>query len=154
MKQAKLMMLLVALVAVAISGLACGAEETGQSKAKAAAPPQEAPQTATKTIVYYFHGTGRCQTCQTIQAYAEEAVRAAFGAELSIGQLLWLPLNVDEAGNEHFVKDYQLYTRSLVVVDGSNRKRFKNLEKVWQLVGDKPAFVKYVQDEVRAFRKS
>jgi hypothetical protein len=56
--------------------------------------------------------------------------------------------------NEHFIKDYQLYTRSLVVVDESNPKRFKNLDKVWQLVRDKPAFLKYVQDEVRAFRKS
>ncbi len=52
------------------------------------------------------------------------------------------------------MQDYQLYTSSLVVVDGSNPKRFKNLEKVWQLVRDKPAFAKYVQDEVRAFRKS
>jgi len=73
---------------------------------------------------------------------------------LANGQLVWKPLNVDEAQNEHFVQDYQLFTRSLVLVDGTNPKRFKNLDKVWTLVRDKPVFQKYVQDEVRAFQKS
>jgi len=88
------------------------------------------------------------------RADAEETVKATFAAELANGQLVWKPLNVDEAQNEHFVQDYQLFTRSLVLVDGTNPKRFKNLDKVWQLVRDKPVFQKYVQDEVRAFQKS
>ena len=58
-------------------------------------------------------------------------------------------VNVDEPANQHFVQDFQLYTRSLVVVDAKDPKRFKVLDKVWQLVGDKPAFQKYVEQEVR-----
>jgi hypothetical protein len=140
--------------ALDVSGAACAADRSSESKAKTPPSTQATPKAATQTVVYYFHGTNRCHTCRTIEAYADESVKAAFGPELASGQLLWQPLDVDEAANEHFVKDYQLYTRSLVVVDGSNPKRFKNLDKVWQLVGDKPAFLKYVQDEVRAFRKS
>ena len=144
----------VVIASLALAGSACVAEGRGEPRANASAAPQATPRTRAETVVYYFHGTSRCHTCRTIEAYAAEAVRAAFGAELASGRLVWQPLNVDEAANQHFIKDYQLYTRSLVVVDGSNPKRFKNLAKVWELVRDKPAFVKYVQDEVRAFRKS
>ncbi len=144
-------------LAIAFMGLAsvaCAAEGQGGARGKPTASAAPAAQAAPKLIVYYFHGTFRCQTCRTIEAYSGEAIKAAFGSELSSGEIQWKPTNVDEGPNAHFVKDYQLFTRSLVVVDGANSKRFKNLEKVWQLVGDKPAFVKYVQDEVRAFRKS
>jgi hypothetical protein len=152
MRHTKLLMSSVVLAALAFTGSACAVEGAGQPKTSAS--PQATPKTAAKTVIYYFHGTSRCQTCRTIEAYADEAVKAAFGPELARGELLWQPLNVDESANEHFVKDYQLFTRSLVVVDGANPKRFKNLERVWQLVGDKPVFMRYVQDEVRAFGKS
>jgi hypothetical protein len=142
----------VVLASLALTGSACAAEAPGQAKASAA--PQATPKTTAKAVVYYFHGTFRCATCRRIEAYADEAVKAAFAAELAKGEVQWRPLNIDEPANGHFVDDYQLVTRSLVVVDGSNPKRFKNLEKVWTLVGDKPVFLKYVQDEVRAFRKS
>jgi hypothetical protein len=39
-------------------------------------------------------------------------------------------------------------------VDAKNPKRFKVLERVWELVHDKPAFQKYVEQEIRAFRRS
>ena len=29
-----------------------------------------------RVVVYYFHGTSRCVTCRTIEAYTEEAVEA------------------------------------------------------------------------------
>jgi hypothetical protein len=138
-------------VSLTLTGWACAAERPGS--AKAPATPQATPNTTAKTVVYYFHGTSRCQTCRAIEAYADEAVKAAFAAELRSGELQWKPTNVDEAANQHFIQDYQLFTRSLVVTDGSTPKRFKNLSKVWQLVSDKPAFLKYVQDEVRAFQK-
>ena len=144
-------------LAIALMGLtsvACAAEGQGSAHAKPTTSAQPATQAAPKMVVYYFHGTFRCHTCRTIEAYSDEAIKAAFASELANGDIQWKPTNIDERANEHFIQDYQLYTRSLVVVDGSNPKRFKNLERVWQLVRDKPAFAKYVQDEVRAFRKS
>ena len=41
-----------------------------------------------------------------------------------------------------------------MVVDAKDPKRFKVLDRVWQLVGDKAAFQRYVEQEVRAFRSS
>jgi hypothetical protein len=148
-----------AALAAMIPGVACAADTPAAAKSRTAtsqtaASTQPTPKASGPMVVYYFHGSSRCQTCRTIEAYAEETVKATFAAELANGQLAWKPLNVDEAQNEHFVQDYQLFTRSLVLVDGTNPKRFKNLDKVWQLVRDKPVFQKYVQDEVRAFQQS
>jgi hypothetical protein len=143
--------------AIVIAVLACvGSAGEGRARpaSTATATSGATPAKAGATIVYYFHGTSRCHTCRTIEAYADEAIKAAFAQELGSGAMQWKPTNVDEAANEHFIKDYGLYTRSLVVVDGANPTRFKNLERVWELVRDKPSFAKYVQDEVRAFRKS
>jgi len=118
----------------------------------AAAAP--APAVPAGVLVYYFHGTTRCATCKTIEAYAHEAVASAFAPELKAGSLEWTVVNVDEPANQHFTRDFQLYTRSVVVVDAKDPKRFKVLDRVWQLVGDKAAFQKYVEQEIRAFPRS
>jgi len=106
------------------------------------------------TVVYYFHATARCATCRTIEAYAHEALTSAFGAELKAGEVEWRMVNVEEPGNEHFMNDFGLYTRSVVLTDAKDAKRFKVLDRVWQLVQDKAAFQRYVEDEVRAFRSA
>ena len=106
------------------------------------------------SCVYYFHGTTRCATCKTIEAYAHETVASRLRRRLKAGSLEWKAVNVDEPANQHFVRDYQLYTRSVVVVDAKDPKRFKVLDRVWQLVGDKAAFQRYVEQEIRAFPRS
>jgi hypothetical protein len=124
------------------------------ASATASAPTAPSPKTAPRAIVYYFHGSTRCTTCKTIEAYAHETVASAFAPDLKAGSLEWKVVNVDEPASQHFVRDYQLYTRSVVVVDAKDSKRFKVLDRVWQLVGDKAAFQRYVEQEVRAFRSS
>lgn len=79
------------------------------------------------------------------------ALRTAFAAELADSSLVFLPVNTDEKGNEHFVKDYELYTKSLIVIDlkGGARRDWENLQKVWEYSGDQDRFFAYVQDGVR-----
>jgi hypothetical protein len=66
---------------------------------------------------------------------------------------VWRVVNVEEKGNEHFVQDYQLFTKSLVVVEEvkDRQVRWKNLPKVWQLLPHKDKFYAYVQNEVRSY---
>ena len=119
-----------------------------------AAPAQSQPSVSDRTVVaYYFHGNFRCQTCRKIEAFSREAVESGFPEDLKAGRLEWRAINVEEPGNEHFIQDYQLFSKSLVLVakEGSKQTRWKNLQKVWTLVGDKEAFIQYVQDEIRAF---
>lgn len=119
----------------------------------APAPADETPEAARQVVVYYFHGNTRCQTCRTIEAYTEETVKTAFEDEIQNHRLVWQPMNVESSGNQHFIEDYQLRTRSVVLVELQDGKqiRWKNLEKVWQLVQDKDAFFNYIQEETGEF---
>jgi len=106
-----------------------------------------------KIMLYYFHGTARCPTCRKFESFSSEALREAFAEALKDGRLEWRVVNVEEPDNEHFVSDYQLYSKSIVIVKKQDGKQteWKNLKRIWELVRDKEAFVKYVQDEVRIY---
>ena len=103
--------------------------------------------------VTYFHGTKRCNTCRDLEAFAREALEVGFPDALMSGTLAWQSVNTEDAGNEHFVTDYELAAKSLVVADvvGGRQVRYKKLDRMWDLVGDKPAYQAYVQAEVRAY---
>lgn len=144
------------LLALAGSGIAAvtGAVALAPPKPKTATAVAAAPTVSPRILVYYFHATTRCATCRTIEAYARETVAGAFAADLEARRLEWQAVNVDEPANQHFIRDFQLYTRSVVIVDAKDPKRFKVLDRVWQLVRDKAAFQKYVEQEIRAFPRS
>lgn len=128
---------------------------TGAVEPAAAAEPAQPAKTESgqKILVYYFHTTVRCPTCRKIEAFSNEALKQGFSDELRSGVLEWHPVNVQLPENRHFINDYQLFTKSLVIVrvKGGRQVEWKNLEKVWDLTGDKRAFLKYVQDEVRLY---
>ena len=107
----------------------------------------------TNDIVYYFHGNARCKTCLTIEMYALEAIETGFPEALKANQIDFLPVNLEMAENEHFIDDFQLSARTVVlerIVDGE-RKDYLNLTRVWELVGDKEAYITYVQEEAGKF---
>ena len=143
----------IAIGVVLAVALAIAASQSSATKLRTVtAEPTSKIEAATRIVVYYFHGNVRCATCRKIEAYSEEAVKTTFAAELKSGAIEWRVLNIEEPANAHFIQEYQLYTRSLVLADAANPKRFKNLEKVWALVGQKDFFFRYVQDEIRAYR--
>ena len=130
-------------------------EPATKQKEKAPSPLTEVKAQNSKVIAYYFHGTFRCSTCRTIEEYSHDAIQTYFAKELGNGTLEFRPLNVEEPENKHFIQDYQLVTRSLVlslVSDGKETK-WKNLPDVWKLVRDKDKFFQYVKDEVDKFLK-
>jgi hypothetical protein len=109
--------------------------------------------TQAKIIAYYFHGSFRCLTCTNMEKYSKEAIEANFKDEIASGRFEFKVINVEEKGNEHFVDDYKLYTKSLIlslVKDGKEVKS-KNLDKIWRLAGNKQAFIGYVTAEVNEF---
>ena len=78
------------------------------------APAEEAP-TGNAVTAYYFHGTFRCPTCHKLEAYAKESIESNFKDALASGKLTFKIVNVEGKGNEHYMNDYQLYTKSLVL---------------------------------------
>lgn len=115
-----------------------------------AKPPTESPE---KVVVYYFHNNFRCAKCQKFESYSKETIQADFSEALKDGRLEWKVINIDEPVNKHFVNDYQLYTKSIIVAKHQDGRQteWKNLEKIWDLVGDKAVFVKYIKNEVSAY---
>ena len=113
----------------------------------------EAEGTSPRVIAYYFHGTARCTTCRTIEQYARDALTLGFAEEIKAGALEWRVVDVQQPGNDHYIDDYQLQTRSVILarMERETQVQWKNLDQVWELVGDRTAFVAYVQDEARSF---
>ena len=106
-----------------------------------------------KVIAYYFHTTSRCQSCYTIERYTKEAIESNFEDELSSGKLVFKLVNIEEKENEHFLSDYQLYTKSVVLslVKDGKEIRSKNLKQVWELLRNRDMFYKYIKEETRGF---
>ena len=130
-------------------------EAATRQKEKAPSPVTEVKAQNSKLIAYYFHGTFRCTTCRTIEQYSHDAIQTYFAKELGNGKLEFRPVNVEEPENKHFIQDYQLVTKSLVlslVSDGKETKS-KNLADVWKLARDKDKFFQYVKEEVEKFLK-
>lgn len=108
---------------------------------------------ADKVIAYYFHGNYRCASCTKLEKYSRDAITMYFDKEIKQGFLSFKTVNTDLSENKHFLQDYQLYTKSLVLIAVKNNKtlKWKNLDKTWQHLNNKDDFYKYVQTETKKF---
>jgi hypothetical protein len=108
---------------------------------------------AKKVAVYYFHNTIRCATCLRMEDYAKWAIHAGFSDELKSGCIEWRVVNMQLPENRHFVENFQLRLSSLVIIRFKEGKQaeWRNLEKIWDHVGDLTDFVEYVQKNVKVF---
>jgi hypothetical protein len=124
------------------------------SAAENATPKKnEAAKANSFIAAYYFHGNFRCPTCRKIEQYSREAIEKNFPQQLKSGAVFFQTINTDEPDNTHYIQDYQLVTKSLVLVKYKNGKQvsWKNLPAIWQKVGDQQAFYDYVKTEIAAY---
>ena len=121
-------------------------------------PEVEKPAAAAKkgaelkmAVVYYFYTNTRCSSCKTIEAYTKDAVAKNFTSDYKGWKVVFKGVNLDEEPNGHFKQDYWLNSKSVVVQKFSGEKALKwvKLEQVWQLLGNKGAFIDYVTVETR-----
>jgi hypothetical protein len=118
---------------------------------------QEPQKKGSSTVAaYYFHGDFRCSNCYAIEQYSKEAIEKYFSEQLKTGKLTFDVINTDKAENAHYIKDYQLYTKSLVIAEFKDGKQVKwtNLTRVWDYLNDRDAFYKYVKTEIENYLKS
>lgn len=102
---------------------------------------------------YYFFGNKRCNTCRNIERFTREALESGFPAELESGLLTMDFINVDRPENEHYIRDFQLTVKSVVIVLEKEGKQvdWKNLGRIWELAGDRGGFIDYIQSEARVY---
>ncbi len=92
-------------------------------------------------------------SCRKLEAVAHVAVAEGFPDALKRGDLIWQTVNIQEAQNRHFISEYGVFSRSLVLVKVKNGKpsEYKHLSKAWELLRDESALKEFVQSEVRAY---
>ncbi|MBM4309691.1 MAG: hypothetical protein FJ119_01920 [Deltaproteobacteria bacterium] len=137
-------MLLMAFAGIGLSGGVCFAAD------------KAAPAVASDYVqAYYFHATRRCATCTKLEQYSRGSIEANFKDQLKDGTLRFTEVNFDEPENRHFLQDYNLMYRALVLVRFKDGKQvtYKNLDKIWQLVRNEKEFSGYVKTEVETMLK-
>ena len=108
-----------------------------------------------RVVAYYFHVRVRCASCMKIESLSGKVLRDRFPEDLRTGRLAFREVNVDDPANRHFIDDYGLSSQSLVIVEyrDGRQVRWKNLEKVWTLLGAEKEFIPYVQEGVSSYLK-
>jgi len=106
-----------------------------------------------KFVAFYFHGNFRCANCKKIEQYSREAIEKYFAEQLKTEKLVFNVINTDLPKNKHFIEDYQLYTKSLIIAEFKDGKqiRWKNLAKVWNCLNDRDKFYEYVKSEIQKY---
>src|SRR6056297_935331 len=104
-------------------------------------------------IAYYFYTSKRCASCYRLEEWSETAIKDHFKQAIESGELQWKTVNIEKPENKHFARDFHLYTKSLVIVEQNDGEtvRWKNLDKVWQLLRDKDKYFDYVTTETMEF---
>ena len=118
----------------------------------AASVAQAADAPKDRVVAMYFHRTQRCPTCLKMGSYTEEAVKAAFADEIKKGQIAFYFIDFQDEKNARYTEAYKINGPALIVAKISDNKvaSYSNLEEIWSKVGDKPAFLRYVQESVKA----
>jgi hypothetical protein len=104
-----------------------------------------------RVVAMYFHRTQRCPTCLKMGSYAEEAVKVAFAGEIKRGQVVFYFIDFQDEKNARYAKAYSISGPALIVAKIADNKvaAYHNLEEIWSKVGDKAAFLSYVQENVK-----
>jgi hypothetical protein len=107
----------------------------------------------TRILVYYFYKKPRCATCRRIETVVEQALQENFTEDLAAGRLEWHPVDLDQPVNQHYEREYKLYTKAVIVseVKEGIEVRWKNLDQIWTLSKARGAFIDYIAEEVRAY---
>lgn len=124
-----------------------------EESARIAASPS-----ATGVTVTYFSSDVRCPTCLEIEALTRRAVEERFAEPLANGRIAFQILNMDEKENAHFVDDYELAFKTVVISGDAHAVNTGNdtaavepwvkMDEVWTLVDKPDEFIDYLAQEI------
>ena len=119
-------------------------------------PEKKAAKDTPQFIAYYFFTNKRCGPCILIEQLAEEAVTTKFKDELAAGKLQWHGVNMQQAENKHFIQDFQLYTKSVIIAEYKEGKpvRYENLKDAWKLYHNESKYIDYVAGNIKKFMET
>jgi hypothetical protein len=149
----KTLTVLLTVFAVFTLGYLAGQEVERGRVAAAIDPDQALPQRPRQLVATYFHETKRCVKCNTIEAYARDAVLAGYPELVSNQRVVWRVLNMDAPENRDLARRYELTGASVVLSDRVEGKEedYAVLPRVWDLTDDKDGFLAYVRSEAEFY---
>lgn len=148
------------LLIVVLGSLAIWAKrEFDKSEAYAEAGKQPVPAETLpvvqgpQVVMTYFLIGARCPSCRKIEALARETAEKQFAAELASAKLVFRVIDTGEPANRHYLNDYKLTSKTVVLsrrLDGKETA-WKDMEKVWDLFEDPPAYQTYLGTQIREY---
>ncbi|MDD3155030.1 MAG: nitrophenyl compound nitroreductase subunit ArsF family protein [Victivallaceae bacterium] len=121
------------------------AQNSTAANGKTQVASSDTPKHDNEILVFYFHGNQRCFTCNKIETLTKQALEEKYSKELADGRIVFRPVNVEDPVNEHFVNDFQLSSRSVVMQKNGKYQKF---DAVWTLVREPQKFTEYIQNGV------
>lgn len=106
-----------------------------------------------QVVMTYFISGGRCEMCRKIEALTKETADKDFADSVADGRLVFRVIDTDEAGMTHYVDDYQLTSKTVVLshrVDGKETE-WSNMAKVWDLLDDPEEFRAYLGGQIASY---
>jgi hypothetical protein len=90
-----------------------------------------------------------------MEQWTKELMDTCFKGQVGSGKIVFKMFNTDEKANEHFLNDYKLYTKSIVLslVKGGKEVKYENLAKIWDCLRSKQKFQDYVMTEIEKYLK-
>ncbi|MCB2220451.1 MAG: thioredoxin [Bacteroidetes bacterium] len=67
-------------------------------------------------MVYYFHNTHRCATCNAIETKTRETLETNFKEMMDSGEIKLLLLNAEDDENKSIVEKYEIWGSTLMLV--------------------------------------
>lgn len=120
--------------------------------AAATAEPVSESRAGPLVTVTYFTTSVRCASCMRIEEWTRKAVDSRFADEVAAGRVSFRMVYTDTPANEHYIQDYQLVSKSVVVAESleGREQEWVNLQDVWLLLHDEQAFADYIAGAVAA----
>jgi hypothetical protein len=103
-------------------------------------------------MVYYFHGSVRCPTCEAIESQSKAVVQTDFAAEMASGDLQWQVLDYEQPANAPLAEEFEIQAPIVVLarLQDGRVTDWKRLDEVWGLVGDEADFAAFLREQIRA----
>ncbi|MCA8944399.1 MAG: hypothetical protein KDB80_17685 [Planctomycetes bacterium] len=115
--------------------------------------PAKSDVSAAQVVVTYFTTDVRCDSCRTIERLSRQAIEEGFPEQVASGLVAFRVLNTDRPENEHFLDDYEIANKTVIVshqVAGAETE-WTDRQDVWLLLDEPDEFLAYVREPVRQY---
>ncbi|MFO1076784.1 MAG: nitrophenyl compound nitroreductase subunit ArsF family protein [Planctomycetota bacterium] len=108
---------------------------------------------AASVVVTYFTTNVRCDSCRTIERLSRKAVEEGFPADVASGRVVYRVLNTDLPENQHFLDDYEIANKTVIVSHqvAGKETEWTNRQDVWLMLDQPDEFLAYVREPVGRF---